>query len=509
MSLNPLWLCLRFPQLPLDIVQRATRTHGDQQTQAIALIDKQQVRLANGLATAAGISPGMTLTSAYALVPNLKVAEHQAERENNALHGLADWAYQFTPAVSLLPPDALLLEIAGSLRLFHGLTPLLQQIDSGLRQLGFHYQPALAHTPLAAEVFSRDASPLDIHQLNTATLDADYFWQQLQQTPLPQLPLAEKANQQEKLQRQLQQLGLNSIGQLLALPRDELGQRFGTNFVTTLAKLTGEAADLRQTITPRTHFENELHFLSGLSTIAMLEQPVTQLLQELQQFLQRRQLHCRSFRWRFFHFDKQASHLSIELSRGQNNPENFLALTLLKMEQLTLASAVETVQLRADRLQSACTDSRNLFRELSGPDNQDPWFLLDKLRSRLGPEAIFCLQPRDENLPELQQHKTAPMPSPVKRAAPLSTTSMAPAADHRPPRPLWLYDPPLPLRQRKKKLHFQGPLELIDGPQRIDSHWWQSRQQRDYFIARHHNGAHYWVYFDHGCGHWFVHGVFG
>jgi len=511
---SPLWLCLRFPQLPLDIVQRASQ-HQTDSAQAIALIDKQRVVLANSLAAAAGISPGMTLTSAYALVPDLNVTEHQAERESNALQFLADWSYQFTPAVSLLPPGALLLEIAGSLRLFHGLQPLLRQIDKGLRQMGFHYQPALAHTPLAAEVFSRDSAPLDICQVDLSTVNTEHFLQQLQQTPLTQLILDGKAKRQEKVQHQLHQLGLTTIGQLLALPPGELGQRFGSQFITTLTRLTGEAADLRPTISPRAHFESELHFLSGLSTVAMLEQPVRQLLQEFQQFLQQRQLHCRSFRWRFFHFDKQASLLPIELSRGQNNPANFLTLTLLKMEQLTLASAVETVQLRADQLQTASVDNRNLFRELSGPDNQDPWFLLDKLRSRLGSDAIFCLHPQDENLPELQQQKTAPdtgLTTTVKRAVlsravPFATESPA-AETNTPPRPLWLYEPPQPLRRRKKKLYFQGPLELIDGPQRIDSHWWQQRQQRDYFIARHHNGAHYWVYFDHNSKHWFVHGVF-
>lgn len=445
--MNALWLCLRFPLLPLDLVlrgQSSVRQSADRAPGAIAIIDKQRVVFVNAAAKTAGVTPAMTLTSAYALASDLTAVERQPQREQSALNFLANWAYQFTPAVSLQQPDSMLLEIAGSLRLFHGLPNLLQEINTGLQQLGFTLQSGLAHTPKAAIVFSRN--PQSQHQAQyqapgqvqnqsdtelttkattpaitipttpptTPLTTKDTFIRQLQQTPLTQLDL------NDKQLMQISHLGLCRAGELLALPKASLGKRFGKDFVIYLEKLIGEQPDLQPSFTPQAHFDSEIHFLSGLSTIDMLTQPVRRLLQELHQHLTQRQLHCRGFRWRFFHFDKQASHLAIELSRGQNNPDNFLSLTLLKMEHLTLSSAVETVQLYTDQLLPADPGTSSLFRELAGPDNSDPWFLLDKLRGRLGPESIFCLQLHDENLPELQQQKAAPSPVSVhshKRAA--------------------------------------------------------------------------------------------
>ncbi len=509
---GPLWLCLRFPRLSLDLVQRGA----PQTSTAIAIIDKQRVSLANDVARARGVAPGMTLASAYALDANLAALERQPARERRALQSLAHWAYQFTPAVCPQPPDSLLLEIGGSLRLFGGLSRLRQRIDSELAQRGFCYRGGLAHTPKAAQVFSLSHEKSVMPALATEDCRPPFFLRQLAPCPLAQLALTEQQRQQ------IEGLGLTTIGELLALPRADLGKRFGQGLLTYLAQLTGERSDPQVNIEPPTRFDSEVHFLSGLSTIDMLKQPIQQLLAELHQFLSRRQLHCRCFHWRFFHIDKCARQLTIELARGQDNPHNFLDLTLLKLETLTLASAVETVRLSAHQLQPATADNHALFRELAGPGNGDPWFLLDKLRGRLGNESVFSLQLQDEHLPELQQVKVAPAPAPKghrvarrqqKKNARDAQRSIEAEKQHThdqdPRQPLWLYEPPQPLRRCQQQLYFAGPLELISGPQRYDSHWWQARQQRDYFIARHQSGAHYWIYYDHHQQHWFVHGVFG
>ena len=52
-------------------------------------------------------------------------------------------------------PDLLLLEIAGSLRLFGGLPSLRQALSRDLRKLGFAAALAIAPTPLAATWLAR------------------------------------------------------------------------------------------------------------------------------------------------------------------------------------------------------------------------------------------------------------------------------------------------------------------------------------------------------------------
>jgi protein ImuB len=56
----------------------------------------------------------------------------------------------------------------------------------------------------------------------------------------------------------------------------------------------------------------------------------------------------------------------------------------------------------------------------------------------------------------------------------------------------------------------EGPLELLAGPERIESGWWDGGDvARDYFVARMQNEALVWIYREwRGAGGWYLHGVF-
>lgn len=85
-------------------------------------------------------------------------------------------------------------------------------------------------------------------------------------------------------------------------------------------------------------------------------------------------------------------------------------------------------------------------------------------------------------------------------------------------RPLWLLPAPEPLKQQGGRPHRSGPLKLLQGPERIESGWWDGADiARDYYRARDSQGALLWIYCessgqasDAGAAHrWFLHGVFG
>ena len=489
---KPLWLNLRFPQLALNIAQRGL-SPAQTKTTVIAVTEKQRIFQVSKHAEELGVQAGMSLSSAWAILPSLNTVEREPKREQRAITYLANWAYQFTPAVSHGGGHSLLLEVGGSLRLFQGLETLLQQLADGLRTLGFYYELGLAHTPAAAELLP--------YPQNSSSEPHECI-QSLRAQPLAALTNNESFS--ETLQKKLQRVGITTLGELFDLPSASVAQRFGKNFVLYLQQLCGHSPDLRPSLTPKPEFESELHFLSGLSTINMIRLPLTQLLQELQQFLIQRQLACSSLRWRFFHYNQQASVLDINLSRPQQSWENFFKLSEIKLAQISLDSAVESVQLYTRQLSQACAENQGLFKELSSTHNQDTSILIDKLTSRLGPERLYKLQVYDENLPELQQKKMAA--SSKFREHPPFETDINP---HNTQTPLWLCEQAQALSLRNNKLQYQGELNIVSSAKRFDSHWWQQRQQRDYFIARHALGAHYWVYFDHFNQRWFLHGVYG
>ena len=52
------------------------------------------------------------------------------------------------------------------------------------------------------------------------------------------------------------------------------------------------------------------------------------------------------------------------------------------------------------------------------------------------------------------------------------------------------------------------PRELLAGPERIESGWWDGADvARDYYLARGLHGAQLWVFRDLRSGTWCVHGL--
>jgi protein ImuB len=103
---------------------------------------------------------------------------------------------------------------------------------------------------------------------------------------------------------------------------------------------------------------------------------------------------------------------------------------------------------------------------------------------------------------------TPPRPRARPRGNDLSASAAA-RDEPLPPRPLWLLDEAQPLGEALES----RPWILRDGPERIESGWWDGRDfRRDYYVAATPKGALVWIYRDHRYGtddgEWFLHGVY-
>jgi protein ImuB len=121
--------------------------------------------------------------------------------------------------------------------------------------------------------------------------------------------------------------------------------------------------------------------------------------------------------------------------------------------------------------------------------------LLERLRARLGTEAVRGVTARAEHRPE----RASGTADPGARQLQLEFGE----------RPIWLLESPRPLAEIGARPHHEGPLELLAGPERIESGWWDGGDvARDYFIARMQNEALVWIYRERGGGGWYLHGLF-
>jgi protein ImuB len=127
--------------------------------------------------------------------------------------------------------------------------------------------------------------------------------------------------------------------------------------------------------------------------------------------------------------------------------------------------------------------------------------LLDRLRARLGAQAVQGLALRAEHRPE---HAWQAVADPLAGAGSPEPASVARS------RPAWLLPAPERLGQVAGQPGWQGPLLLEQGPERIESGWWDGGDvRRDYYRASNPRGAMLWVYRDLRSRGWYLHGIFG
>lgn len=476
-----LWLCLHFPKLPLEIFSRAQALPC-----AWVITDgkgaQRYIINANDLALTQGVQLGMPLRAACSFIANLYAQQRDIFAEKRALEGLAAWAGQFSSWVSLLPPQTLLLEIKGSLQLFDGVHALLHRVHDSASQLGYHALVGVAPTPMSACLLARSgiATPvLHVQELPSA----------LRALPLTLLALP------EKLLQMLHGLGLRELGELLRLPRADLQRRAGNRLLQDLDRLLGRRPDLPPAYTPPETFERSLVLPAETSDEEALLFPMQRLLLELSGFLSARHAGADQLQWQLHHNRRKPSAFYLHMSTPTRDAQHLLKLMRERLTRIKLSYPVEAISLHVHTLhtllpQTMCLDG-------SDGTAAEPWpRLLERLRARLGDTAVQAVQCWPDHRPEYAYRITQPA---VKSA-------MLPQVE----RPLWLLAEPRLLSLRDGMPCMSHPLQLLKGPERIETGWWDTHDvARDYYTARDSNQVCYWVFRERrGEQRWFVHGFF-
>lgn len=470
-----LWLCLRFHQLPLQCLSRS-------EDQAIALLDGQRVLRANDCAAGLGVRQGMGAATVRALAGDepVQLLERDPAAEERCLQQLCCWAYGISPTLYCWNGDCLQLEIGSCLAMHRGLAALLAEVDSGLGKRGFRAATGLAPTPKAAWLLSFAGGD------NATAIDRPL---ESRLAPLPLDLLGDFSTTVDSLRR----AGLHTLGDILALPPAALGRRCGRAFCDFLQQVLGQREDLQAEFQPPATFSDEYWFGYEVKANGELLPAMQLLLQSLCRFLRNTQLQTTEIHWQLIGIDGSLRDICVRSSSSHSDWQNWHQLTRIRMERLALETGVEGIALVCRQLDSGELESIDLFN----PRKQlEPLAsLLDRLRNRLGLQAVEKIGCRDEHLPEYALHVSSDRPA-DDAATPCQQ------------RPIWLMPEPRALPERDHRLHWQGALELVYGPERIEDNWWQQPVSRDYYIARGSRGQHYWVFHDRRDRQWYIHGIF-
>ncbi len=492
-----LWLALHFPQLPLELLAAG---NADPQ-QALVIVEDNRIYMRNIAARARGIECGSTLATAHSICTDLKFAQRDTHAERRRLQTLADTLYRFSASVSIQAPDTVLLEIDGSLKLFHGAQALSDAAVEVCQCLGHNAVARTGRTTWAAIALARSGE------------------KHLADVPLSAAGL-ELADIHPNVIERFANMGIYTLGPLLDLPNKALGKRFGRPLLDYLLMLTGERADPRKATTPAPAFERSLHLLQPISDKQDLHahamSPMAKLTGELQQWLITHQLGCERLLWRLGSHNQTHAEVAVRFARGKQQAADMLRVSRLKLESAALPEEVLTVTLHAERLMPWTAASQALFQHHAAAAQEAPAAeIIDELNARLGEGTCYGIQSRTQHTPEsawfaVQAHRLANLPSAphpeqhsrsVREVGEPFDEPAASLLTQHSKRPLWLFDPPRQIQRSE--------LELLQGPERIQSQWWQTPATcRDYYIALHRSGAECWAYVDEQTN-WYLHGYFG
>jgi len=437
------------------------------------------------------------------------------------LEKLATRAQKYTPRVSLVPPDGSLLEVKGSLHLFNGVDGLLAAFREDCRALGIDCTVALAPTPLAAMVAARVGEPFVV--TNKAQLVGRL-------TSMPLAPLRWPEDVVERLAR----MGVRTIGQTLRLPRAGFARRFGPAHLAELDRLTGRNADLRQHFQPRERFRRRRELTYEMENNTTILAALAPVLTDLGKFLETRQVGITELECRLRHRHAPPSVCVLRLAAPLASVPRLTELLAERLNALVLPEPVRSLELRSGLPVLRELSSNPLWQpgeyggSAAGSESSQ---LVERLRARLGHEAVYGLQMLQGHRPERAWSMCEP---PVAAAAigsrdggadvrgpgvsstvgpkargPLSLRPAPPWAAFR--RPLWLLPTPQQLEELDGVPCRRGTLRFFGDVERIETGWWDGGEiGRDYYTVFDIHGVQLWIFRERANPHrWFLHGVFG
>ncbi len=501
-----LWIAIYIPELSLQIALRG-QPDADALVISAGADNRPVIYAANDAARQAGIKANMSVAAARALVEPLLVIPRQPERERCAIHNLACWAGQFTPAVSIHQDEGLLLDVAATLTMHQGLATLINKLRVGLHTLGYRVCIGVAPTPMAAWVFAKARHHgYDVRMCRHIDTIA---------TRVADLPVALLDWPHDSVS-QLAGLGIIRFADCLALPADGFVKRFGKTCLFDLQRVIGSRPDPRLSFVPPDSYRAHTEFGFDINDATALLFPLKRLLTEMEGYLRGRGSGVSAYRVTLFHPSRLKTTIHIGMAKVERATDRLLSLAREHLHKTTLPDHVLAMSIEIDHTQP--------FQEISAswlPDPQhqpDSWYrLIDKLSARLGADNVYQLQTVDDHRPE-RSLKLVTAAAASSHAASLNTTRAS--SKNKTPmfagalRPTFLLATPRKLLSHEGRPTCHGAVDIISGPERIETGWWDGQPaSRDYFVGRNRHGETMWLYRNHqgnqaAGADWYLQGYF-
>jgi protein ImuB len=472
---------------------------------------KSAVLAANAPARVMGVELGMTAPQAVARCPSLVIRTPNPAAENEARAALLAVGFTLSPGIEDTAPGICTADLKGSTIQPE---PIAASAIAELAALGLPTTAGVARRPLLALYAARRlrvvptatppsarergpdhvaaGSTYELHLAEGADTYADTGARDQrgvvivtdEKTFLTPLPLT-TADPSPELAGVLANWGLRTLGDLTALPRDEIIRRFGSEGLALWQRATGGNARPLHLVTPSQTFTAAMEFEEEIETLEPL-------LFILRRFLDRLALELRTSQ----HVAAEIE-LTLRLEDDTRHTRSFrLPEPTADVEILfrTLHTHLESLQTAASitALDLRLVPTRPLVRQhgLFDTGLRDPHGFaetLARVAALVNSDRVGTPQREDTHRPDSVKLISPPAVVPPFAEPPVHPPLGLPLRRFRPPLPATLEFSP---GERKPTYlftpQFHGEIAQVRGPWRSSGDWWQTDrawQRTEYDIA--------------------------
>lgn len=466
-----------------------------------------------------GIMVGQSFSDARLLSPALKAADHDPLKDATTLNNLAHWLTRYSPWVSDVSPDGLLMDIAGCAHLLGGETSLAEDLMHRLYRSGITSRVAIAGTIGAAWALSH-------HSADSLTIIAgDKTAQSLKPYPTSALRIGESTA------ARITQVGLKTIGSLASKPRAPLVARYGKQLITRLDQALGLKDEILSPITPPPDYRVLASFIEPIQHLDAVEASLGDLCASLITMLEEASVGARRFDLTLYRVDGDVDTV---MTRTSVLTTNEGLIKRLLFEKLKIFTETCDVGFGIDQMVFAAFECERMGQsqsELTGENTDDKELalqtLLDRYSNRFGPESVGRFIPQASYIPE-RSERLVPVADAPKTEPDWAAFLEQLQGDSHLGRPIALLPRPEPITAIAEVP--DGPpvvfewrchkhrIVCAEGPERLAPEWWTRPAKdveptRDYYRVEDDGGYRYWLYrqglYERGeSPQWFMHGFF-
>ncbi|MCQ4633959.1 DNA polymerase Y family protein [Shinella sp. CPCC 100929] len=496
-----------FPQLATERIRRhaGEALPADKPLVVIARRgSKRWISAADPTALKLGLRVGMAASKAQAMIADLLMVDAAPSEDAAALERLALWALrQYSPVVAVDGADGLVIDTEGADHLRGGEALLVSGLVNMLRGRGLTARAAVADTWGAAHALAR------LLAAETTVVPAGDVTKAVIDLPIVALRLP------AEIVQGLRVLGIDTVGQLSAMPRAPLTLRFGSEPARRLDQMFGRIAEPIEPIRTPELVEVAKNFAEPIGAPETIAKYVRRLVGQLSARLAEDGLGARRCDLFIHRVDNTRQHLRAGLAKPVRDPARLSKLLCDRIETIDPGFGIEKLVLVA--VFAEPLEERQVASSLIEEEIADITPLVDILGNR--GHRLFRVAPVASDVPERSIRRIAATAPDIGEAWAVKW-----------PRPTRLFANPERIEviallpdQPPAIFTWRGKRRKVvraDGPERIFGEWWRRPREfqavRDYFVVEDELGGRYWVYRagdgidpETGSHLWFVHGVFG